>query len=323
MPAEARLLPHRPSSRAGGSPHDGPIGAPRVVSAWAGEGPVHEEPVDVDGATLIVAERRLRLVGPDGVERWSRIEESAGPALYEDQQLAVALAAGGVQQLSASRGEVKRSLEGGAAAIGGPLLLNGELAWVDEAGGRPTGLCADEERIFVALADGHLAATAPRGRLWTSPLPGAPVGHPITDGGVVYVAWRDGSGGGLSAFGAHDGEKLWTGLLAAAPSTPPTLGEALYLGLRGGAVAAISTDGGILRWTAELGAEVSARPAVSRTGLYVGDGDGRLHRLDKDDGGLIFTVELPAPVAATPLLRPGALQVALTDGQLLTLREGR
>ena len=31
---------------------------------------------------------------------------------------------------------------------------------------------------------------------------------------------------------------------------------------RGGAVAALATDGGALRWTAELGAELTARPAA-------------------------------------------------------------
>ena len=336
VPAEARLAAGDPSDLRGASPHDGPTRLPTAVAESRGEGPIVMAPVPLRDGVALLSPNRLRVIGPDGQERWSRQAHPAGPPLATEDGLAFAEEGGGVSIYSLGQGALKASFSGGAGgAEGGPVRLNDELAWADGAGtvhgqtgwsvALPAkaagGLCSDGRRAYVSTVDGHVTALTHKGQDWQATVPGTPVGHPVTDGDRVVVAWQDRGGGGLSAFSALDGALRWTSPLVQTPLTPPTLGEALYVPVKGGEIVALDLESGQQRWTAALGSPVTSRPAASRTGLYVGDLDGRLHRLDKDDGGLIWTLELNLPIEASPTLLPGALLVGLADGRLLTLRE--
>jgi len=288
VPAEARLEAGDPSDQRGASPHDGPTRLPTVVAESRGEGPIDMPPVVLRDGFALVSPNRLRVIGADGQERWSRQARLAGPPLVTEDGLAVAEEGGGVSLYSLGQGALKASFSGGAGgAEGGPVRLNDELAWADRAGTvqgqtgwsvalsdkTAGGLCSDGRRAYVSTVDGRLAALTR-----TSPL-------------------------------------------VQTPLTPPTLGEALYVPVKGGEIVALDLSTGQQRWTAAVGSALTSRPTASRTGLYVGDLDGRLHRLDKDDGGLIWTLELSLPIEASPTLLPGALLVGLADGRLLTLRE--
>ncbi len=336
VPAEARLEAGDPSDQRGASPHDGPTRLPTVVAESRGEGPIDMPPVVLRDGFALVSPNRLRVIGADGQERWSRQARLAGPPLVTEDGLAVAEEGGGVSLYSLGQGALKASFSGGAGgAEGGPVRLNDELAWADRAGTvqgqtgwsvalsdkTAGGLCSDGRRAYVSTVDGRLSALTHKGLEWQATVPGKPVGHPVTDGDRVVVAWQDRGGGGVSAFSAVDGALRWTSPLVQTPLTPPTLGEALYVPVKGGEIVALDLSTGQQRWTAAVGSAITSRPTASRTGLYVGDLDGRLHRLDKDDGGLIWTLELSLPIEASPTLLPGALLVGLADGRLLTLRE--
>ena len=102
-------------------------------------------------------------------------------------------------------------------------------------------------------------------------------------------------------------EGLWERALAGA-------GKTIYVGLRGGKIAALDARDGTLRWQTSLGIEVQAPPVIDQDTLFVpttfvgpglaGDPDGRavLFALRAKNGELLWRFESQAYILQTPFV---------------------
>ncbi len=117
---------------------------------------------------------------------------------------------------------------------------------------------------------------------WTVIVPPALI-HPVPDGGIVAKHWRS-------------GRRLWELPLGHVPIRPLDRDGTLYVGTVEGAVAAVSTTSGEMRWAVYPDAEVRSVEAVfapARVVGFAGDavlvlqGEDVLLQLDVADGSLI------------------------------------
>lgn len=217
-----------------------------------------------------------------------------------------------------------------AVSTGGGLLWQSDLtAGYDGktsavSGG---GLAAGEGKVFATTGFGELVALDPAsgGVLWRQRLGAPAVGAPVVDGGVVYVAARD---GGAWAVNAADGRVVWQ--LAGTPgasgylgTAAPTVGDrAVFFPQSSGEVMAVlKTGGGTKVWQESVAgkrpgrafaqnADITGDAALIGSTLYTGTGAGRMVAMDAGSGQKIWSV---VEGAMGPLAIAGGSVFAVND----------
>ncbi|UCF81489.1 MAG: PQQ-binding-like beta-propeller repeat protein [Acidobacteriota bacterium] len=118
--------------------------------------------------------------------------------------------------------------------------------------------------------------------VWQAELPAHVMSSPAVDEARVYAAAGN---GGIYAFDAKGGEKLWTFTAEYAVFSFPAVDDArVYYGSRDGYVYALDKFTGELAW--KFDAEGYVESGLVRAGplLYVGSSDGNVHALDAETG---------------------------------------
>lgn len=150
----------------------------------------------------------------------------------------------------------------------------------------------DKERVYLPLAGGTIVAlTARDGQLyWRSDMGGELCASPIADDALIYVASET------------------TG-----PPNEPRRS--------GGALRALSREGGVTQWIAPLVTPLRGALALGGGKLFAGGSDGRAYAFDKHTGGVLWSIPFPSPFAGQPVLKAGRVYFGSEDGTLLALEE--
>ena len=150
----------------------------------------------------------------------------------------------------------------------------------------------DKERIYLPLAGGTIVAlTARDGQLyWRSDMGGELSASPIADDSAIYVASET------------------TG----APTEPRR---------PGGALRALSREGGVTQWMTPLITPVKGAIALGGGKVFAGGSDGRAYAFDKHTGGVLWSIPFASPFAGQPVLKSGRVYFGSEDGSLLALEE--
>jgi len=150
----------------------------------------------------------------------------------------------------------------------------------------------DKERVYLPLAGGTIVAlTARDGRLyWRSDMGGELSASPIADDSAIYVASET------------------TG----APTEPRR---------PGGALRALSREGGVTQWMTPLITPVKGALAIGGGKVFAGGSDGRAYAFDKHTGGVLWSTPFASPFAGQPVLKAGRVYFGSEDGTLLALEE--
>ncbi|HKY26451.1 MAG TPA: PQQ-binding-like beta-propeller repeat protein [Pyrinomonadaceae bacterium] len=150
----------------------------------------------------------------------------------------------------------------------------------------------DKERIYLPLAGGTIVAlTARDGRLyWRSDMGGELSASPIADDTAIYVASET------------------TG----APTEPRR---------PGGALRALSREGGVTHWMTPLITPVKGALAIGGGKVFAGGSDGRAYAFDKHTGGVLWSIPFPSSFAGQPVLQAGRVYFGSEDGTVLALEE--
>jgi outer membrane protein assembly factor BamB len=138
---------------------------------------------------------------------------------------------------------------------------------------------------------------AERKPVWQAELPSYLMSSPAVDEARVYAAAGD---GGIFAFDAKTGEKLWTFRADYAVYSFPALdGARVYYGSRDGYVYALDKLTGELAW--KFHAEGWVESGLVRAGplLYVGSSEGNVHALDAETGEEIARFTARSAVQST------------------------
>jgi len=151
----------------------------------------------------------------------------------------------------------------------------------------------DNERVYLPLAGGRIVAlTAHDGQLfWRSDMGGEISASPIADESAIYVASET------------------TG-----PSNDPRRS--------GGALRALSREGGVTQWMTPLVKPLRGALAIGGGKLFAGGSDGRAYAFDKHTGGVLWSIPFPAAFSGQPVLKSGRVFFGSEDGTLLALEEG-
>jgi outer membrane protein assembly factor BamB len=194
-------------------------------------------------------------------------------------------------------------------------LSEGALRW--KAPGRPLSPpVAGNGLVFVAQTDGIVALTTDQGSVaWTLQSPGKLAAPLVWDHGWLVAATET----TLLVFRASDGKLLWsrdTG--APARSTPALAGEAVYLALQDGRVAAFRITDGTLLWERRLGAAANVIRALEDR-LLVGSSDNYLYCFDAMDGETRWRWRTGADVVSMPIIDEHRVYFVSLDNVLRAL----
>ena len=150
----------------------------------------------------------------------------------------------------------------------------------------------DKERIYLPLAGGTIVAlTARDGQLyWRSDMGGELSASPVADESAIYVASET------------------TG----SPTEPRRLG---------GALRALSREGGVTQWMTPLITPVRGALAIGGEKIFAGGSDGRAYAFDKHTGGVLWSIPFSSAFAGQPVLKAGRVYFGSEDGTLLALEE--
>ncbi len=150
----------------------------------------------------------------------------------------------------------------------------------------------DKERIYLPLAGGTIVAlTARDGQLyWRSDMGGELSASPVADDSAIYVA--------SEATGA--------------PTEPRR---------PGGALRALSREGGVTQWMTPLITPVKGAIALGGGKVFAGGSDGRAYAFDRHTGGVLWSIPFASPFAGQPVLKSGRVYFGSEDGSLLALEE--
>jgi outer membrane protein assembly factor BamB len=102
---------------------------------------------------------------------------------------------------------------------------------------------------------------------------------------------------------------------------PGVAGETLYVGTRAGTVYAMDPATGADRWTASVGAAVSATPAFWNGALFVPTADGDLEVLDIG-GNPLWTGQTGSPLTVQPAIAGGVVFTGSSDGSVWAFATG-
>ncbi len=134
----------------------------------------------------------------------------------------------------------------------------------------------DNERVYLPLAGGTIVAlTARDGQLfWRSDMGGELSASPIADESAIYVSTE-------------------------------TTGASNEAARSGGALRALSRDGGVTQWMTPLVKPLRGGLAIGGSKLFAGGSDGRAYAFDKHTGGVLWSIPFPAGFAGQPVLKAG------------------
>ena len=150
----------------------------------------------------------------------------------------------------------------------------------------------DQERVYLPLAGGTIVAlTARDGKLyWRSDMGGELSASPIADETAIYVASE-------------------------------TTGSSSEPRRSGGALRALSREGGVTQWMTPLVTPLRGALATGGGKLFAGGSDGRAYAFDKQTGGVLWSIPFSSPFAGQPVLKSGRVYFGSQDGTLLALEE--
>lgn len=94
---------------------------------------------------------------------------------------------------------------------------------------------------------------------------------------------------------------------------------ALYVSSLPGMIYCLDASTGAVRWSYDLGAMVSSRPAVSGGTVYVGSADHVLYALDAQTGALLWYFRAQGEVLASPVISDGVLFFFADNDSVLDL----
>ncbi len=107
--------------------------------------------------------------------------------------------------------------------------------------------------------------------------------------------------------------------LEAIYTTPPVIGDNVYLGGYSGDVYALGLDDGSVRWSFDVDGPIIAGLAVSDTAVYVATDNGTLYALSLEDGSERQRFHAGEGIWGTPLLDEDVVYVASVNGNLYAL----
>lgn len=150
----------------------------------------------------------------------------------------------------------------------------------------------DKERVYLPLAGGTIVAlTARDGQLfWRSDMGGELSASPIADEAAIYVASE-------------------------------TTGSSNDARRSGGALRALSREGGVTQWITPLVKPLRGALATGNGKVFAGGSDGRAYAFDKQTGGVLWSIPFPSVFAGQPVLKAGRVYFGSEDGTLLALEE--
>jgi outer membrane protein assembly factor BamB len=187
--------------------------------------------------------------------------------------------------------------------------------------------------IYVGCEDGNLYSLSPLGEHlnWGAPINGsrAVESSPAVDGaGAVYVG---ASGKMMSVTSTSPGTTRWsvpTSGSAEAEASPAISadGKTVYFADDGGAVYALATVDGVVKWThTGLGvvppARLASSPGIGADGtVYIGGGDGSVYALNSTDGSVKWSFATGGAVYSSPAIgADGTVYVGSSDGSVYAL----
>jgi outer membrane protein assembly factor BamB len=145
------------------------------------------------------------------------------------------------------------------------------------------------------------------------------LGDPVVVGNLALCPLSDGR---LVAISTHDGGLRWS-----KPIGRPVRGGMLhkngylYWATETGVASCLHMMTGEVLWTAELGAMLQYRPALSGTRLFVMTGDRQLLVMRSDSGAVVSRVEMPSSCVAPLLATDERLFLAGNDGIIHCLHQ--
>ncbi|HEY5193807.1 MAG TPA: PQQ-binding-like beta-propeller repeat protein, partial [Solirubrobacteraceae bacterium] len=133
----------------------------------------------------------------------------------------------------------------------------------------------------------------------------------------------------IHAIDKYTGKEMWSRRLGAlSASTPAVSGSTVYAtvlarssGSRSGAVVAMNTANGHVRWTRDLSSRCESSPLLDKGKLYFGSENGTVYALNARNGKVIWTYHAPGAVKASPSLSGGVLYFGDYSGELQAVRE--
>ena len=150
----------------------------------------------------------------------------------------------------------------------------------------------DKERVYLPLAGGTIVALTARD-------------------GQLY--WRSDMGGELSASPIADESAIYVASETTGPPTEPRRS--------GGALRALSREGGVTQWMTPLITPVRGALAIGGEKIFAGGSDGRAYAFDKHTGSVLWSIPFSAAFAGQPVLKAGRVYFGGEDGTLLALEE--
>ena len=151
----------------------------------------------------------------------------------------------------------------------------------------------DKDRVYLPLAGGTIVAlTARDGQLF----------------------WRSDMGGELSASPIADETAIYVATETTGPNTEPRRSG-------GGALRALSREGGVTQWMTPLVTPLRGALATGNGKLFAGGSDGRAYAFDKHTGGVLWSIPFSSPFSGQPVLSAGRVYFGSEDGTLLALEE--
>ena len=154
----------------------------------------------------------------------------------------------------------------------------------------------------------------PGGVIWQVRLEPPPAQLPAFDTGSAYVLLPDGH---VRAIDHATGETRWTSP-ASSTVRPASSGRHL-VGADGAAAWAIDAASGRDVWRHDLGAVVSAAPALTAAGAVFVTGGGTLVLLAWADGRELWRAPMPAQVSAPVAVGADRVWAGLADGRVLAI----
>lgn len=226
------------------------------------------------------------------------------------------------------------------------LLVSGEVLWVHlgiAAGtvlfGAPAPAFANGE-IVLAGAGGEVSYfdAADGELLWTdsvaSLMPRTPIqnlgdvrGHPVHDGGLIFVVSQSGR---MIAFSGRNGLPVWERAIAGL-EMPWVAGETVFVLSLDGRLFAIRREDGVIRWVSELDGAVPLDvivpenppryfgPVVAGDRVYVVSQAGTLLAFDPDSGLELERLSLGQQVRTPPQVAAGRMFLVTDSGMLIAV----
>ena len=198
-------------------------------------------------------------------------------------------------------------------SIAAHRLSNGTPVWsVDLAAEQP--LAVDDTRVFVASGEAVHALDGSSGIAAWRAATGAVTAPLLVHSGWLIAA----SDGGVTAFRAADGTRLWRQEVGPAEERPFIDGDVLYVPAADGRIVALDLQGGKILWERRLPAP-AGEPLVAHARVYVGSGDKHFNCLDADDGAIKWRVRVGAEVRGRPAADEQRVYFAALDNELRAL----